>query len=81
VVTGRRLMTAGRSRGGNIRVLMGRVRPISDLIVGVGGGCLSASSSSVIEGRRTLTDGRLRRAGVVGPRFGASNISLVAHVQ
>jgi len=69
--TGRLLMTAGRSRGGSISVVMGRVRLRSD--------CMAAGlSESLSSGdvRRRLTTFLFLGVDVLAPRFGINSVSL-----
>jgi len=70
VETGRRLMTAGRSRGGSMSVVTDRVRERRDCIAAG----LSESSSG--DGWRRLTTRGLRGVNELAPRLGVSSISL-----
>ena len=72
IVTGRRLMTAGRSRGGSISVVIGRVKLMSDCIAAG----LSESLSYCDDVWRRLVIGRFLGVAVVAARFGVNSISL-----
>jgi len=64
-------MTAGRSRGGSMSVVMGRVRLRSD--------CMAAGlSESLSSGdvRRRLTTFRFLGVDVLAPRLGINSVSL-----
>lgn len=71
VVTGRRLMTAGRSRGGSMSVVMPFVMLRSDCrAAGLSESLLSA------DGWRRFTTSRFRGVDVLALRFGINSISL-----
>jgi len=75
LVTGRRRMTAGRSLGGSMSVVMDRVMLMRDLMAA---GVSNSLSSCACEGARRFVSGRLRGVAVVlvAPRLGVNNISL-----